>query len=372
MTKATNSLVMKKRNQKMILDLIRSEEVSRAQIAAKTGLTKAAVTLLIEELIKLGLITESESDYCGVGRKPILLKLVSDRFYAVGVNITRKHCSFGIIDLAGNILKEENFCIKGLSPNEVTEKIVFDLNKIIKALKIKKTNLLGVGISTPGPIDYKTNTILSPPNFEKWHGFNLNILGERLALPIRTENIANAFAISEKYFGSQKTNDNFITVLVDEGIGSGIITEDKIHRGGNGLGNELGHISIDFSGRPCSCGNIGCLERYASIPALLSGTSFSSWKEVIDQNCESIIEKEVKYLSSALISVINLFDLKTVVLGGDLTYNGKLFAEKLYEKLKDRNITKSKLSVLPSSLENKVVIAGTLMIDRFFKGDDYN
>ncbi len=372
MTKATNSLVMKKRNQKMILNLIRSEDVSRAQIAAKTGLTKAAVTLLTEELINLGIITESESDYCGVGRRPIILKLVSDRFYAIGVNITRRHCSLGIIDLEGNVLKEDSFNIKSLSPSEVVEKIVFDINKIVKDLKIKRSSLLGVGISTPGPIDYKTSTILSPPNFEKWHGFNLNVLGQKLGLTIQAENIANAFAISEKYFGNQKTNDNFITVLVDEGVGSGIITEDKIHRGGNGLGNELGHISIDFDGRPCSCGNVGCLERYASIPALLSGTNFSSWKEVIDQNCESIIEKEIKYLSSALISVINLFDLKTVILGGDLTYNGKFFAEKLYENLKDRNITKSKLSVLPSSLENKVVIAGTLMIDRFFKGDDYN
>ena len=366
MTKATNSLSMKMQNQKMLLNIIRNEHTSRAQIAAKTGLTKAAVTLLVEELIASGLIKEVESDYSGVGRRPILLEINTDFYYSIGVNITRNHCTLGIINLGGEVLKEQTFATKELSPELVIKEIISRVNILTKSLRIKKEQLLGIGVTTPGPVDYKTNTILSPPNFVCWHGFNLNVIGEKLSLPLRTENIANAFALGEKYFGNQKASDNFITVLVDEGIGSGIITDGKIHRGGSGLGNELGHISIDYNGKPCSCGNTGCLERYASIPCLLQNTGINSWKEVVDKNLTDIMETEARYLSAALISAINLFDFKTIVLGGDLSYKGELFAQKLFDKLQNKNITKSKILVIPGDLESEVLIAGTLVIDSFF------
>lgn len=370
MTRATNSLAMKRKNQKMLLSIIRETPTPRVQIAERMGLTKAAVTLLTEELTQTGLIKESESDYTGVGRKPILLTINNDFYYAIGINITRKHCTFGIIDLGGKVLAENIISTASISPNEVIKEIITGLEDLFETNNIKREKLLGIGVSTPGPVDYKTNTILTPPNFEKWHNFNLNSLSTALNLPLRTENIANAYALGEQYFGSRKANDNFITVIVDDGIGSGIITDGKIHRGGSGLGNELGHISIDFNGKPCNCGNIGCLEQYASIPCLLDGTNVKDWKEVIDKNLIDIMEKEVRYLSAALISAINLFDFKTIVLGGKLSYKGEIFAGKLYDALKNKNITKSKISVVPGGSQNEVLIAGTLIIDRFFKGDD--
>ncbi|MBE6733680.1 MAG: ROK family transcriptional regulator [Ruminococcaceae bacterium] len=368
MAHATNALIMKEQNKKIILGTIFEKEASRAEIAKEIGLTKAAVSFLVDELISEGLIYESTlDDYKGVGRKPISLKIASNSYYSVGINITRKHCKIGIINMAGEVLCSDGFDSKDKEPLQIINKIIKVVEKQLSSFDLKREHFIGVGITLPGPIDYKNNKILTPPNFDKWHNFDLNILADAFNMPVYVENISNGYSICEKYFGDCIGRKNYITVLVDEGIGSGIVTNGHIYRGHKGLGNEFGHITINYQGKKCSCGNVGCLERYASIPEILSDTKYSAWREVID-NCDAdLIEKEAEYLSLGLTTVINLFDLKTVVLGGDIAYKGELLAEKIAKKLKERAITKTDVEVIPSRLQDNVLIAGTIAINRFLR-----
>jgi len=365
-----NLSTMKEKNRKIVLSTIYGKQCSRVEISRKTGLTKAAVSFIVEDLINEGMICESESDYVGVGRKPITLKVLGDKFYSCGINITRKICEVGFIDLFGNKLCGDVFSCEGREPNEVVQQIIDIINRQIEDNQIKMENIIGIGIAVPGPVDYINKKILNPPNFKKWHNFEFNIFEKQFNKPVFVENIANAYAIYEKCLGDCKGVDNFITILVNEGIGSGILLNGKIHRGCHGLGNEIGHITIDFNGKKCSCGNVGCLEKYASIPEILSNTKYSSWKEVVDVDDEEILEKEAKYLSSAIVSVINLFDLSVLVFGGDITYCADKVLSKILKHLENKVVTNSKIEIKASKINNGIILAGAMVVYNFFYNYD--
>ena len=363
MKKATNATSMKEKNKKLILHIISQKECSRADISRITGLTKAAVTMIIDELISEGYVEEYTSDYVGVGRKPIYLKLRENSAYAIGVNITRKKYEVGIVNLCGDIVISEEFAIA--KPKEAIDKIKATISEQIKATDIENEKILGIGITTPGPVNYKENTILNPPNFSAWHNLKFDF-----SPSIRLENIANAAALAEKYFGKCIDTENYIMITVDEGIGSGIIVDNKIYRGNSGRGNEVGHISIDYNGRVCECGNVGCLEKYASIPSILDGTGYSLWKEVIDNADAALITQEAGYLSFAITTVVNLFDISSILLSGDIAYKGEILATEIKKKVLNSSLNKDEINIIPARQKSGIVIAASTVIDEFFTKED--
>ena len=362
MNRGTNSNLMKESNKKLVLNLIRQSEFSRADISRETGLTKAAVTIIADELIKNNIVFENEPLPQGVGRRPVKLSINYNSFYAVGINISRSKYNVGIINLNGDVLISES------GRTENPEILIKKLNKIvenqIKSLNIEEENLLGIGITTPGPVNYKENKILCPPNFRQWH--NISIKESDFILPVSLENVANAYALSEKYFGVCQKDDNYLLLLVDEGVGSGIIVEGKIYRGNKGLGNELGHNSIDYRGLACECGNCGCLEMYASIPNILAGTLHESWNAVVDKNDVAIMKKEAEYLASGLTNALNLFDFDKIIIAGDIAYKPKMLIKRLKGLINERVITKTDIEIKVSPEQNNIKIAGSIIINTFY------
>ena len=369
MKHATNALLMKEQNKKLILRTIYESPCSRAALAKATGLTKAAITVLIDELLAEGLVLECGAQQSAIGRRPILLKIAENSLYAVGVNISRRHCELGILDLSGKVLIKKRFATHTMTPREVLSQIAETVKADIKELNIDSSLIRGVGVTTPGPVDYRAKRILTPPRFTAWHNVDLTVLSEQLHMPCYVENVSTAYAIGERHFGCCVGKNHYISLLVNDGVGGGIFNE-AMYRGKQGLGNEIGHMSIDYQGKKCTCGNRGCLECYASIPNILEGTSFSSWQEVMDLDAHELIEKEAEYLSVALLSVINLFDLQTVVLGGDLVYKGEALAAKIAKKLADKVITKQEVEVLVSRMDSAVLSAGSLVVEHFFKTEE--
>ncbi|PHV70479.1 hypothetical protein CS063_10345 [Sporanaerobium hydrogeniformans] len=366
MKRGTNSSLMKENNKKLILNLIRQKHYSRVELAQKTGLTKASITIIVEELIKEGLVSEEETNYCGIGRKPIHLKLCADARYAVGISISRYSWRAGVVDLAGNLIGAKDGGDMNEPPQLVLEKITETITSLIE--KIPPEKIIGIGVTTPGPVDYKTNTILTPPNFTNWHNFQLGkTLSELCGLSVWLENISNASALAEAYFGGCTNEENYGYIIVDEGIGSGIVVGGKIYRGKSGYGNELGHTSINFQGIECECGNRGCLEKYASIPNLLKGSPYTSWKEVIEEDDQRIIGQEADYLSCAIINLINLFDLSKVILGGDIAYGGEGFAREISHIVNARIIVSNQVRVCISKNIDKTVIAASIALNQVFK-----
>ena len=332
MAKAHNADYIKEYNRKAVLRLLRREPMSRAELARATGLTRAATSLIADEMLSEGLLMEGSPQKTGRGRSAIPLTVRQDRFYALGVVLYRSGCAVGLCDFAGNLLAYQVLDMT----NGSIDAIVAALEQLTEP--VERSNIVGIGISCPGPLSVQQGTILNPPRFDRWHGVPIaSILAERMGIPAYLEHDACALALHELEKGQSK---DFLLLLVLQGVGSGIVSNGKLLRGHGRINGELGHTSIRFDGRRCACGNRGCLEAYASIANLLEGSRFSSWKELIDHagsaDAQQLLDREVEYLATGVINLLNLIPLDTVYLAGAISYGGELLAQRLRSEIAAR------------------------------------
>ena len=358
---ATNATGMRLKNEKIILSMIRKESVSRADIARKTGLTKAAVTGIIDDLKQRGIVSETAGKSETVGRNPMMLSLCGDALYFVGINITRFHIYIGITDLAGTVCISKVFPI--CNPQQAFSLITEEVKRQIAESNIPKSRIYKVAVVTPGPVDTENGTIINPPNFTSWHGVSVGKkLREMLGMETILENVSSATALSERYFGAAKDTENFLTLLVNEGIGSGIMQKDMLFCGPC----ELGHTSIRFDGVPCVCGNRGCLEQYASVPKILEGTEYKSWKEVVEKEDFALMDLEATYLGTAIISANNIFRFDKIVLCGDLAYRAEYLTNQIADKVEKNGMTKGKIAVCAGKADSKFLVATSVAVHDLF------
>lgn len=361
MPRATNSARMRKKNEKMILSLIARAPLSRADIAKETGLTKAAVTIIADELLRRGVIAEEKSEGGAVGRTPLMLRLVPDSVYFIGVNVRRVGITVGVCNIVGEVIGEVELPI--MSPDEAFSKIADAIGELIQASKIPRERIYKAAIATPGPVDSVSGRILNPPNFEAWHGVEAaKRLGEALGCGAILGNVSSAAASAELYFGSARFSKDFLALIVDEGIGSGIVTHGRLFGGSC----ELGHVSISHNGKECECGNCGCLEKYASIPNVLCGTPYSDWRSCIESGDSEVILREADYLSCAIVTASNMFDLDTAILCGEISFCPDKFIPILASKTISKMIKKKDFTVTSGSVASQSLTAAALAVYDFF------
>ena len=234
---------------------------------------------------------------------------------------------------------------------------------------VDRRKVLGIGISAPGPLDCENGRILNPPRFERWHGMDIGKrLSDALGLPAYLEHDVCAMALHQRSTGQSR---NFMLLFIDIGIGAAIVS------GGELLGNftgELGHTTIRFDGRLCACGNRGCLETYASIPALLEGSGFRDWFDLVDHaddpEAQKLLNQEAVYLSAGLINLLNLIPVDSIYLAGDICCRHELLIGRLQREIgakalyRGRNDTR----ILPvaDTPNMGVLSAAEVVFSRFF------
>lgn len=346
MKKSSNLSSMKDQNKKLVLDMIRSDSRSRSDIAQASGLTRASVSMIVDGLLASGMILEAGSvTGIGVGRNPTLLQINKDAFFAVGVSISRIKAQVGITNLFGEVLCEQQIPTQGISADACISQITQAVTLQLARADIPMEKLLGIGVCAPGPLDYRQATILNPPGFKAWHNKRLDTaLSEPTGLVVKVENIADALALEEKYFGHNRDICNFMLMIINEEVGSGIIVDDKLYRGRGGFGGEIGHTSIQYDGILCECGNRGCLSRYIALPEVLAGSGFVTWADVMDNldtqdEARQLFEREAQYTAAAIANAVNLFDLEKVFVGGDVSYKPEPFVQELNRLVRGRVIT---------------------------------
>ncbi len=340
MKRARNADYTKEYNRKEILRLLRRSPMSRAELARSTGLTRAATSVIADELLKEGIVTElpPRATAGARGRLAIPLAIAAERYYTLGVQLSRSNCMVGLCSFSGELLQQKQVVLSGsdLAP------IVAALTELLQA--VDKSQVLGIGICAPGPVDVHRGRILNPPRFDQWHGVDIAPrLSEALELPAYLENDACALALHQLEMGQSQ---NFLLLLVGNGVGSGIVTRGKLLGGAGNFSCELGHTSICFDGRPCACGNRGCLETYASISNLLEGTAYDSWQQVIDYletDCaaQELLHQEAAYLSAGIINLLNLIQLDTVYLAGDICYGFSHLAPLIQQEVCSRALSRN-------------------------------
>ncbi|HHV96280.1 MAG TPA: ROK family transcriptional regulator [Clostridiaceae bacterium] len=381
---ATNSTSMKLNNRQLILNIIRKKPISRADLARLTGLTRAAVTLIVDELIREGILEEVGIAESSMGRKPILLDLNIHNHFAIGLYISREECYVSISNIKAELIIKRKVLLEPFeNATESMNKIIGAIESLIYESKLTYESFIGIGVVTPGPVDINAGIILNPPNFDKWHNFNIvRKLQEHFKLPAYLENYSTSLALIEKNYGRGIDFENFMLMVVNEGIGAGIIMKDQLYRGVGGFGHEVGHTTINFSGPKCSCGNRGCLEVYASIPSVLKtfdkkGIALSSWKEVVDKAldgdeiCKKVIEYEAYYLAAGITNVTNMLELEAVILTGDIIYKPELLLNLIRQNVENTVINRyfRKLPIMCSSItcDVEVKAAAAVIIEKFFE-----
>jgi glucokinase len=235
-------------------------------------------------------------------------------------------------------------------PEAVLKRIVDSLEEALVNAGLQRGDLAAVGICSPGPCDIDAGVIGWGPNLPGWQDVPIcRCLGERLGVPVRLENDANAAAVGEHVYGAGRGCRHLIYMTVSTGIGGGLIIDGRLYRGATGVAGELGHMTIEPDGPVCGCGNRGCLEALASGTAIaargeelvarggspvlarlaqeqgeLTAETVCRAAEQGDAASREIAQRAGYYLGVGLASYVNIFNPEVIILGGGLTKEGEL------------------------------------------------
>ena len=268
-----DQFLVKKMNLKTLFkEIIRKSPISRAELSKITGLNKSTVSSQINTLIEKNLVFEIGQGQSSGGRRPVMLVFNKKAGYALGIDIGVDFINGILTDLGGNVVASQ-YKETAVSSAEEAIAILFSLiDELISSVPDSRYGLVGIGVCVPGIVD-KNEEIVFTPNSD-WIVKDLkSIIEQKFSVPVLIENEANAGAYGEKVFGAAKNLSNIIYVSIGTGIGIGIIINQELYRGNNGFSGEMGHMTIDFNGPKCSCGNRGCWELYASERAFYNPSS---------------------------------------------------------------------------------------------------
>ena len=214
--KPRNADYTKEYNRKAVLRILRRQAMSRAELARATGLTRAAASLIAEELLNAGVVTELAPQSAGRGRSATPLVLRPDSYYALAVDLARKGCTVGLCDIGGKLLQ----CRELPEQGDMVAAIIEALASLLET--VDKSKVLGIGISAPGPLDCENGRILNPPRFERWHSVDIGKhLSCALGLPAYLEHDVCAMALHQQNTGCSR---NFMLLFIDIGIGAAIVS----------------------------------------------------------------------------------------------------------------------------------------------------
>lgn len=378
-----NATEMKRRNRALVLRHIRERGASRAEIARRTGLTRAAISVLVDELLRERILKEGASEVKdAAGRRATRLSLNPDAHHILGLSVTRAGSTLGLTDFCGTLLREEQVSSPGMGPGEAITRIDAAVREFLKSPPPGR--LLGLGMIAPGPLDARRGLILDPPNFPLWRDVPLgDHFRTLLNAPVLLENNATALALAEKSCGLGHRHPRFLAVVVDTGVGGGFVTPDGIYKGSMGFGSEIGHTSICFDGPTCTCGNRGCAELYASIPNILRAASdvcpdLTDWPALVDAaaagraDAQSVLNREADYLSCMIQNAVQLLDVPAVVFFGDIRYRFEVIAKRLEARLNGRGMgnTVRRVQVYPSALTTPATFAAANLVLEAYIGAD--
>jgi predicted NBD/HSP70 family sugar kinase len=378
-TEVARSNTIRNINRQIVLNYVREREpISRAEIAKQTELQRSTVSAIVDSLVTEGFIKEIGVGASSGGRKPTLLQLRKDQPVAVGVDITPTTTSVALANLAGEILEQQSF---QTSPDseETFEQIIKRLLKIKSKLK---SDSVEIGVSVPGLVDAATGIVSYVPYFQ-WKHWNLKQKIERAAeLPVVIDNDANAIALAELWFGGlEHTVKNFVSVLVAEGIGTGIIFDGQIYRGNQGAAGEFGHMVVGSKNKVvCSCGSTQCWEAFASNKATLArfndltDRKAENVEEVfslaLEQNTEAlkIVNETTRYLALGIVNLIVGLSPEIIVISGKITRIWSLIERQLLETV-ETNIRQKlpEIQIKASTLGEQPTLQGAISLSLIHK-----
>jgi predicted NBD/HSP70 family sugar kinase len=354
--------------------------MTRAELSRATGIAKSSMSLLIDQLALLDLVNVREATPANRsrsvrGRPGELVELNSSSGAAIGIEFGFRHIRGVIGDVSHEILAEREIAMdsdyesrKGLA---AAREIVTDL---LHATRITPSRILGIGVSLQTPIDQRRLAKFPNRLRNRWEGIDISKeLSEATGFEVLVENDANLAAYAELLWGAQV--GNFVYIKLQSGVGGAVVVNHQVVTGRHGAAGEIGHLVLDPNGPICHCGQRGCLDAYASIPAMLSTASlafgyemdlrkFSALLQQGDTLCTRIVRDAAVKIGQAAAMVCALLNPDAIILGGTLlTLNPGIIGD-ITESLQSFTLpTSSDVQVLGAELgRHSAALGGVALV----------
>lgn len=383
-THATSQASVSESNRSRIVKHLYHNGISsRAQIAKALELTPAAITKITARLIEAGMIEETGDLEGSKNRRSIGLKLNTTHFRIIGIKFARSLVQIGVFDLCGNTLSFEN--LPTVCDNTINDSIV-TIHQRVEQLLDNDPSIVAIGMAVPGPYLRNVGRTAVVSNMQGWRKINfIDEFATAFRVPVFIEQDARAGALAHYLFDpSVHADDNLAYYLVGEGVGLGVIDNGRLINGFLGAATEIGHISIDVNGRPCDCGNVGCLERYCSTPAIhdtliadgtvVPGAADMTHAEaaralftkasVGDEDAASMVREIGRYVGYGCVTIFNGYNPEHIIIGDIVAEAGPMLLDEVRATVAERAIPEinASTSISLSTLSADAAVSGAAAV----------
>jgi glucokinase-like ROK family protein len=346
-------------NKSVLLNLLRLRSpLSRADLAKLSGLTRATVSTLVQQLVEDHLVEETGFGKSRPGRPSRLLDLNASGGYAIGADLGVDYLLVVVLDLKGRpIWRKRDIKSERSDAREHVASLAQLIEEGIDAIPPTPLGPLGIGVGVHGLVEYPRGHLVFAPNLA-WRDVPVaDMLAKRFSIPVFVDNEANAGALAETWVGAAREVQNLVYLSIGIGLGTGIVIDGELYRGATGTAGEFGHTTVDAFGPLCGCGNRGCLEVFASERALISDLQplrFDSATVAADQVFRAADDGEPvaiaalrrvgEYLGIGVANVVNTFNPQLVVIGGPMARGGAYLLDPVQHVVEQRALAHPRLS----------------------------
>lgn len=370
-------------NSRLVLRTIYGrKEISRADVARETRLTRTTVSDVVADLMVQGMVEEVGYGPSAGGKPPILLSVVPDSRHLIGIDLASDEFRGAVVNLRGQVRQHISIPLHDRD-GEAALALVYEIVKSLRAAT--ESPLLGIGIGSPGLMDASNGIVRRSVNLD-WHDLPLRgLLEERFGLPVYVANDSQVAALGEYTFGNGSGVENLVVIKVGHGVGAGIVLNGRLFHGETHGAGEIGHVAIVENGELCRCGNLGCLETMASIRALIgqakaiadgdpnshlhrfaadpSEISIDTIRRALeagDEQVQQMIQRVGRYLGIAAANIVGLLSARRIVIAGSVTCLGEALLDVIRQEMTRRSLTilANEAEIVLSSIGSDTVILG--------------
>jgi predicted NBD/HSP70 family sugar kinase len=371
---ATN--VVRAQNSALLLRMLwRERQLTRVEIAKRTGLSHSTVSAIVQDLERAGLVQTLGAMASRGGRPPQLIGFRDDAFALLGVEIGARHVAVVLSDLRGRVLcfEEQRHRVRA-DPDGTLALVRTLLDGALRKERFPLRKVVGIGVAVPSPVDSTLPGQLSELIFPAWRGVDV---GENLrrtyGVPVFVDNDANLGALAEHWWGLGTDQSDLAYIKVGAGVGAGFILRGELYRGGSGKAGEIGHVAIDSNGPTCVCGNRGCLTTFigseelsARAQDMLGSDVPLTLAEIVrrarsgDPLARALVDDVGERLGIVVGTLLNTMDVPFVVIGGEISSVGDMLLDAVRLTVRKRALpsTVAQTKIMTSNLGPQATAVG--------------
>ncbi|WP_440065443.1 ROK family protein [Streptosporangium sp. OZ121] len=361
-----------------LLNILRDGQArTRAELVQLTGLARSTLAQRLDALLSQQWIIPTEEAISSGGRPAIAFTFNRTARVVLSADLGATHARVAVTDLGTTVLAERAAEVSiDRGPEETLGWLQRTFEEMLAETGHRPDEICGIGVGLPGPVEHSSGRPVNPPIMPGWDGFPVpEWLGSRLGAPVLVDNDVNIMALGE-HWAARPEADHLIFVKIGTGIGCGIISDRRLHRGAQGAAGDIGHIRVASAlDTVCRCGNVGCLEAVASGAAMSAklsadGVRAEDSRDVVrlvrggNTHAVQLIRQAGREVGDVLASIVNFFNPSVIVVGGDISEAGEQVLAGLREVIYSRSLplATQHLTITASELGDRAGVIGAAVM----------